>query len=228
MKIYFKYSNKTITIRPYNGKQEKEILLSLSLDEESSVDSILHILKDNVDVDISTLSKLEKIVLLYKLRSISIGEDIPIKFTCKCKMINEQVINVDSLVESSNIKNDIIIDQFTELNDDNFQDFISVDVSEMDLEQYDSLYEETSKSITKFKMLQTKKCYKCNEEIVFDISNEKFIIDNLSEDSLMSLYQNTADLVFFGHYTKKDVDEMIPFERSIFTGILNKTRESLN
>ena len=50
----------------------------------------------------------------------------------------------------------------------------------------------------------------------------------MSEDSLMTLYKSYNHLVFFGHYSKQDIDDMLPFERVIFIGLLNKTKEDLS
>jgi len=56
----------------------------------------------------------------------------------------------------------------------------------------------------------------------------KDLNDYISEDTLNNIYQVTSDLIFFSHYTKADIDGMLPFERNIFIGILNKTKEKLN
>ena len=54
-----------------------------------------------------------------------------------------------------------------------------------------------------------------------------YIIEIMSDDTLMSLYKSYNFLIYFGHHTKEGVDSMYPFERSIFIGLLNKTKEDL-
>ena len=228
MKILLEYSGKKISLTPYNTEIEKDILLYLSISDDFNIDGCLDILKDYIDYDISTLTISEKKVLLYKLRSISIGEEINIKFKCKCGRVNEQSTNISELVSSNNLSNKLIKDRFKILTDDNFQDFINIDINELDLNEYDKLYNETKNSITKFNFNKSNKCFSCKEPYNYKIDNIPFILDNMSEDSLMSIYQTISNLVFFSHYTKADVDNMIPFERSILISILNKTKEELD
>lgn len=229
MNIKFKYSDKEFNITPYSTKQEKELLLYISLNEDYTFKDVLETLSSNIKGNLDDLSEEEQITLLYKLRSISIGEEINLKFKCnECKLANEQYLNVSEIVTSSNIKNNLIIDKFTTVTDDNFQDFVTCNVDELDIEVYEELFKEVQDSVTKFNLEHTKFCQHCNVEHKFDITNKTYVVENMSEDSLMSLYQTIGDMVFFGHYSKHDIDGMLPFERSIFVGILNKTREDLN
>ena len=84
------------------------------------------------------------------------------------------------------------------------------------------------KNVTTFSMIKESKCMNCQHTHYFDVSGKDYVINSLSEDTIMSLYQTISDLVFFGKDTKIDIDSMIPFERSLFVGILNKIREELN
>ena len=220
------YSGKVIELFPYNTLTERDILLS-SMNKEFDLDKIMNILSSCIKYN-GKLSKSEKILILYTLRSISVGEEIPVKFTCKkCKRINEQGINISDLVTSSNIKNKKIVDRFKELTDENFNDFYE-GCDELELDEYEKVFNEAKESVTKFNFIKECKCHSCFEPQLFDISDPEYVIENLSEDSLMSIYQTINDLVFFSHYTKDDVDRMFSFERSILISLLNKTREELN
>lgn len=217
---------KVVYVTPFNSFQEKQILLMLSLDEESTLDDCLEILKDNIDTDYKNLTDNEKVILLYKLRGISTGESIPVQFKCKnkdCKAPNSQEIIVTDLFTKGTIEND----KFDTLTDDNFQDYVDLDIDELDLDEYDKLFEEIQNKKTKFNFIKQNKCHKCGTLHNFDISTPKFLIDNMSEDSLMSIYQSINNLVFFSHYNKEDVDNMLPFERTVLFGLLEKTKETL-
>jgi hypothetical protein len=48
------------------------------------------------------------------------------------------------------------------------------------------------------------------------------------EADLSSLYQYYNNMKFFGHYSIFEVDEMLPFERDIFFGMLSKTIDEQN
>jgi len=44
----------------------------------------------------------------------------------------------------------------------------------------------------------------------------------VSETDLISLYQLYGNLKHFGHYSIFEIDEMIPFERDIYFGLVRK------
>jgi hypothetical protein len=227
LKVNYNYSGKNFTISPYNTSQEKDILL-LSTVGESDMSNALSIcgIEDNI---ICELTNDEKVAMLFKLREISVGEDVHLKFKCKyCSGGNENHLKISRLIESSKITNEKIKDQFVEILDDNIQDFFDFDIDELDVEEYEVLFKEVLDTVTKFNFKKPIICQKCRKENYIRINNPKFVIDNLSEDSLISLYQTYNDLVFFGKYTKEDVDTLYPFERTIFMSLLNKTREDMN
>lgn len=228
MKIPLKYSGKTIYVEPYNTVQEKELLLFNEVAGKPDIDGVMDILKNNISGDIENLTHNEKIAVLYKLRSLSIGEEINIKFPCKeCKAPNECGLNISEIVVPG-IDTYEIKDQFKEVTEDNLQEFVDVDVDELDLQEFDDLMLKVKQNVTSFSLLKESTCMVCNHVHHFDISGDEYVVNSLSEDTIMSLYQTTADLVFFGKYTKLDVDSMLPFERTLFVGLLNKTREEMN
>ncbi len=227
IKVTYEYSGKKFEISPYNTKQEKEILL-LSMISEPTLNGALHICGVASDV-INSLSENEKIAMLYKFRMISVGDDLNLKFKCKhCGTSSDNMVNISGLVEDSNITNPLIIDKFKKVTEDNFQEFVTCDVDDLELDEYEQLFEEAQKSVTKFNFIKPIVCQKCSKENSIAIGNPEFVIDNLSEDSIMSLYQTYNDLIYFGKYTKQDIDTLYPFERTILISLLNKTREDLN
>jgi hypothetical protein len=221
------YGDKKFNLEPYNTAQEKELLL-LSMISEPSLDNALSICGVNNET-IKSLSESEKIVMLYKYRTISIGDEINLKFKCKyCDSGNENFINVSGIMEEGNISNELITDRYKDLNEDNFQDFVNKDGDELELDEYEELYDEVLRTCTTFDFRKPIICQKCGKTNFVDIDSPEFVIDNMSEDDMMSLYQTYNNLVFFGKYTKQDVDSLYPFERSIVISILTKTREELN
>lgn len=224
--LSYEYSGKKFTLEPYNTEQEKQILLLEFLGSTDIINSALKILNVADDV-IESLSEKEKIALLYKYRSISIGDEVPLGYKCiHCDAPNESGIDINDLVTDSNIKNEKIIDKFKDVTEDNLHEFVNVDVDELDIDEFEKIIDEIKESCTKFNFLRTNNCIKCHKPNYIDI--EKDVIQNMSEDTLMSLYQTYNDLGFFGKYTKQDIDSLYPFERMILVGLLNKTREELN
>lgn len=227
LKINYQYSGKKFIITPYVTSQEKDLLL-LSTVGEADLSNALSIcgIKDSV---IDSLTNDEKVAMLFKLREISVGEDVHLKFKCKyCSQGNENNLKISELIKSSDINNVKIKDKFIEISEDNVQDFIDLDTDNLDIEDYESIAREALNTVTKFNFKKPITCQKCNKDNYIRINNPEFVIDNLSEDSLISLYQTYNDLSFFGKYTKQDIDTLYPFERTILMSLLNKTRESMN
>lgn len=229
MRIFHEYSNKKFTLQPYNTSTEKDILL-LSAMGEPTLDDILDLCNISDEI-VSTLTTEEKMALLMKLREISVGSDINLKFECKhCNSGNENAIMLSDIIQESNITNSKIIDKFKTPNDENINDFINTDINieELDLFEYEVLIKEIREQITKFNFKKPIICQKCKGINHIRIDNKEFIIENMSEDSLKSLYQIYNDMMFFGSYTKQDIDSLYPFERMILVSLLNKTREDQN
>lgn len=225
--VPYEYSGKKFQIAPYNTSQEKELLL-MAMISEPTLDGALRVcgIADNI---INDLSENEKIALLYKFRMISVGDDLNLKFTCKhCGTSSDNIVNITGIIEESTITNPLITDRFKHVTEDNFQEFISCNVDDLELDEYEELFEETKNTITKFNFKRPIICQKCKKENFVGIGNPEFVIDNLSEDTIMSLYQTYNDLTYFGKYTKQDIDTLYPFERTILISLLNKTREDLN
>ena len=228
MKIPLNYSGKTINVSPYCTDIERDILIYNELVDVPSIDGILDILKDCIHGDVENLTRNEKVSVLWKLRSISIGEEIGVKWQCQeCKSTQDAALNISEvIIPGDNLKG--INDQFKDVTLDNLHEFVSVDVNELELEEFDALYKRVKENITRFDFIKNAKCLTCGSTQPFDISDDKYISECLSEDTIASIYQTMSDLVFFGKYTIACIDSMKPFERSVFVGILNKTREDLN
>lgn len=212
--------NKKITLYPYNTKMEKDILLMHSFNM-FDLDSALHVL--GVEED---LTENEKKAVLLKLRSLSVGDVVEIKFKCDhCGASQEGELELDNVVEIEEPPLDILKKYNTNISE------ITEDIlDEMDIDDYDivSKYIEDFKTGARFNFKKNVPCLSCRKDNKFDISDTEYILKCLSEDNLMSMYQNYSDMIFFGKFTKQDIDTLYPFERTIFIGLINKTKEEIN
>lgn len=223
-KVTYEYSGKSFELNPYITLQEKDLLL-LSMLEQDTLDNALEICKIDKET-IQTLSENEKKAMLLKLREISIGGEMNVKFKCRsCGNGNENTISISNIIENPGIKDERIKDKFSIVTEDNIQEFVDFNIDDLDFDEYEKLLEIAKQTQTKFNFACPVYCQKCQTLNRVDISNEKFILENMSEDTLMGLYQTYSDLSFFSHYTKQDVDSLYPFERTILISLLNKTRE---
>ena len=227
IKVKHQYSGKLFNLVPFTTSQEKELLL-LGTISEPNLDNALEICGIDTDT-LATLSDDEKIAMLYKHREISVSDEVHLKFKCKfCEGGNENTLSISDTVISGNVTNPLIKDQFKRLTEDNFQDFLNVNIDDLDIDEYEKLFAEAQNTVTKFDFRKPILCQKCGKTNHVRIDQPEFVVDNMSEDSLMSIYQTYNDLSFFGKYTKQDIDTLYPFERTILISLLNKTREDMN
>ena len=225
--ILYEYSGKSFKLVPFTTEQEKDILLLTSL-TDPNIDTALTICNAPEEL-IKELTVDEKTAMLLKYREISVGNEIQLSFTCKmCGSGNENSLDCSEIVGSSNITNPKIKDAFKEFKSDELQDFVNVDIDELDIDEYELLIDTVKDQVTKFNFIKPLTCQKCGKDNHVRINELSFLIENLSDDSLMSMYQTYNDLSFFGTYSKLDIDSMYPFERTILVSLLNKTREEMN
>lgn len=222
-------NDKKLLIEPYTTEREKDLLIMSSF-EIYDLDEILRVLGVKKKVR-NNLSENEKKVLLYKFREISVGDEINIKFRClDCKYPNETAIScsgsiIEPIEKDSSIK---LIDK--EITDDNIYEFIDLtqdEIDNLDIEEYEKLLKRVKDAQVQYNFVRKCECLKCGKKNSFYIGDIKYIIESLSEDTLMSIYRTYNDMCMFGNYNKKDIDSLYPFERTILIGLINKTREDM-
>lgn len=224
MIIPFELNGKTFEIKAYNTAQEKELLLLSSFGVDD-LDKIFELLDFH---DHEDLTEDEKKVILYKFREISLGDEIDIKFTCdNCGQGNDAILEANNFAIPGK-RNDHDIKKLHKVfKEEDMQDYVEFDVDELDIEEYESLKQRIQDNQTSISFIKSAKCLKCGTQKNFNLGSPKYIIEIMSDDSLMTLYKSYNYLIFFGQYSKADIDSMYPFERSIFIGLLNKTKEDL-
>lgn len=222
-------NGKKILINPYDTQREKDLLIMSSF-SIYDMDEILRVLGVKKKIR-NNLSENEKKVLLYKFREISVGDEINIKFKCtECKSPNESMITCSDLIElpenfDSTIK---ILDG--EVTDDNIHEFVNLtkeEIDNLDIDEYEQLILKVKNNQVKYNFVKSCPCIKCKKPNIVYIGDVKYILESLSEDTLMSIYRTYNDMCMFGNYNKKDIDSLYPFERTILIGLINKTREDM-
>lgn len=224
-----KINNKKFLIEPYNTEKEKDLLIMSSF-EIYDIDEILRVLGVSSEI-ISELTLNEKKVLLYKFREISVGDEIYVKFKCThCKQPNETNLSCSDLIEESkNQDKDIKILDY-DVNDDNLVDFVYInqdEIDNLDIDEYEELLQRVKDNQVNYNFIKKASCIKCKKDSLIHIGDIKYIIESLSEDTLMSIYRTYNDMCMFGNYNKRDIDSLYPFERTILIGLINKTREDM-
>jgi hypothetical protein len=228
LRVNVQYGDKKFKLFPYDTRQEKDLLLLVNF-ENYTLDDALEICGLSEDI-ISTLSRDEKVFLLLKYRSISVGDDISFKFSCShCGTANDNILTIGDMVIPPKEKQEYVIDKFKKITDENLQEFLTFNIDDIELDEYSKIFKEVQNSITTFNFSFPVTCQKCKNDNIIDLDKtDDFIIDNMTDESLSSLYKLYNDLVYYSNYTKQDIDTMYPFERQILISLLNKTREETN
>jgi len=224
MKIPFEIGGCTLYLEQYNTFQEKEILLLDSF-EVHSVDAVFDILNFNCP---EGLTQDEKKIILYKFREISLGDEVNVKFICEeCGQGNDGILEAGNFIIEPE-RNDLDIKKINQIiQEDNLQDYVDINLDELPIIEYEKLKKRIQQNQSKINFIKSAFCLKCKKERKFDLSSLKYIIEIMSDDTLMTLYKVYNQMIFFGHYSKLDIDSMYPFERSVLIGLLNKTKDDL-
>lgn len=216
--------SKVYWLKPYTSSQEKDILIMLSF-EVSEVDKYLDLLGF---YDYEDLSLEEKKVILWKIREISLGNEVNIKYTCEgCNQIVETVLNASDFLVSGT-RNDTKIKKLKEeVNDETLHKFVDIsqkDLDELSLDRYESLLKIVKQNQQSINFIREARCPSCGTHKSFNMGSLEYILDSLSDENLGSIYRVYSHLTYFGNYTKEDIDKMYPFERTIFIGLLHSIK----
>jgi len=223
MKKVLRYNDKVITLTPYNTIQERDILLYTSGKYE--FDALMEIVEDNIKIHepytYNDLSNNEKMYILLELRHISVGEVF--SFIKKCESCGEKYeldIQFENVLKEGNLSSYKDF-KLKEAFSNDYNDYVDFDIDELDIDIYDDLVNYIEEHKTKFNFTAESKCIHCG-----NINNvtllKKHLIENLSEDTLTNFYHTIGSMVYHGHYSKLDIDSMLPFERSVYLSILNE------
>jgi hypothetical protein len=213
---YDKFTRLIDNLKPYNTKQEKEaVLYSKSINFKT--DKLLKILGIDEE-DIKDLNDIQKQIVIFRLRYISVGEDIEFNYTCKnCKQYVPGIVNIDSFFDDFPHK-DITLGYYT---DEEIEHIIPEDLP---ITEYNELVEKHIENRKSFNTHKTVKCIMCNADNEVDINP----VDVISKFSIQDIYKNISELTYYTNNGYNDVMNMLPFEREVFVALTNNIIEKEN
>jgi hypothetical protein len=221
---HVEYGGKSFKLHPYSTIQERDLILYTELNDTYDIDHIFYML--GVKFDYTNMSKDEKIALLYKIRAISVGDTIELKYICNsCGKPVETSLSINDIIEHGDLTTKYKELELKESFSDNISDYTDYNLEELDIDIYEQVEKFIEDNKVKFNFFKPTTCPICNNKNVIEL-NEKLLYENLSEDTLTSFYKCIDDMTFHGGYTKLCIDSMLPFERSIlYNLLLNKLDE---
>jgi hypothetical protein len=245
-----KYGRKSFSLTPYTTAEERDILISATINEDKNIDEIFNYLSHHITPQDPSLTPTEKKLLLFKLRYISIGETVNAVNKCPhCKRPFDIALSLENFVTGDEKESQINIDGIEfyikqtfddtdiynriekilkkDINSSNIEDIIEA-IDNLEFSDYDKLEDFINNNSIKIEFTNISECYFCKKNIEHDMSSDKYVIECLSEDSLVSFYKSITNLVYFGHFSKLDIDSMFPFERSIYNGLVQANINEYN
>ena len=231
MKIPFSSMSQTIQVEPFRTYQEKDLLLVPSytdIEDDSVLDIALDILKVPSKV-LEQLSLDEKKALIYKFREVSVGETLEIKYKCQhCGTPGSSEVSISGIIHTPKKHSDKVRDLHRLPVDEVDLRHNFLTDTDLDYEWYEDLLLNIKDYLTYYDFTVHPKCFACKKECTLSIKSNKFIFEMISDDSITSLYKNYHTLIYYGKWSKNDIDNLYPFERQIFIQLLNKTIEENN
>jgi len=209
--------NRLDKLQSYTSKQEKECLLN----DELSLLDVYKILCPHKKCP-KPINELETIAFILKLVEISVSDLIEKFYECtQCKTINNISIEIEDLLKiensSSDFDNSIPLGLFNSPND------IIKKADNLIIKDYNSIQNKIDQNNEKMLSLTfTHSCRKCGTKNVIVINP----IQLVSKKSIMGIYDDYFKLSFYSHIGINDINDMYPFERDVYIGLLKKQVEN--
>lgn len=205
------------------------------------------VMTDNADLIFDNVCKLLgvpdelpymlKVAWIYKVREVSFGSDLLLTYKCpSCGRVTESVILLEDLLSWPEIPKLRELGKFYELKDPDVpytkienaglissSKYLKVQDPKTLEEARDYAISLRSR-LPVVKRVIHSKCQFCPNHKAIGITNKQFVLDSLSEHSMISMVQAYNAMAING-FTKLDVDSMLPFERELHLGLFRKKTE---
>lgn len=235
MKSYLHINGKTYKIESYKTKDELEYLEYLFIhseltEEDKNLFLNEFLTKNGID-NVDDLSEVEKIALLLKIREITIGDEIKIRYKCShCCRPTEGTININNIIKLAEIFSEELNGFYSE----DLKDIIKLEdittndyIGNLDLDEYNEITKNITKYIDTYNFTQTCKCEYCGKENYFDMSNKTLLFSFLSDETFDTLSKLLHILVYNGRLSRHDALEMTPLQRVLEYSILDEIKKEM-
>jgi len=207
------YKAKLNNLKPYTSHQEKSALIKNIGNDASLIDIARELGTD-------PKSEIEAHAFIFKVREISVSDIADLTHVCpECNYQNIINISIPSMFFQGDHEgyHDIDIGLFDDI-DELEGDIINT----ISIDKYNSLYsllKENNKKI--FNPEFTMTCVKCKHSVTRELNPGSIV----SKFSIANVYEQYLDISSYTSMTKADTDSMIPFEREIFMGLIQKKED---
>lgn len=227
-------TGETIEVSPISSAVEKAALEIRALKEDAFED-----ICDLYGVPKGLPDSL-KMATLLKIREISNGADCQVKFKCPhCHRPSESMVLLENLLDFSNFEKvqrfrDAKLSPEVVTGETKLGKILETPMTgalryfedKPDLKTLMDVKDLYQSLVFRFPKVKTSLCARCPLCMGFKEFKltKGFCLEALSEHSISSMYKTYHALVING-FTKLDVDSMLPFEREVQKGLIDKTIE---
>lgn len=226
-----------VLVDTFNTGLELEVLEELfcSSGDSEEDENVFEVLVDDflsrlTKFDISKLSKIEKIILVWKIRELTIGDDINIVYKCpSCGCPCQQTISVEDLchtgeeVDKNTFYKKLISEEELERLSEN--DFLGIeDIEDLDFDLYNELISEPKKFFIVYNNKTILNCSKCKFKSFDNLLTFKGCLKFISEDKFDKLVEWINVLVYYGNFTRQDILNMSPIQRMLEINLFKKIK----
>lgn len=220
-------------IKGYKTRTELDVLEFLSFntfeddnDYEPAVDNVLSECVSNYNPNIP---KIKKIIMLWCVRIITLGDELDITFKCKkCHRQQNLSVSLSKLLRLPSKFTEEFKPEF--IDSSSTKDFTEILDNEMDIEEYENYLN----NIFDFHIIYNNKflfnCQYCNYENFTNLLTFKSALSFLSEDTFYTLTDWIHNLIYYDNCSRSDILEMTPMQRMLEINYFKETikKESLN
>lgn len=197
---------------PYNSIQEKRALIQQADGEKNPI-KIVKVLGED------SKNRFEAIAIIFKKRENSVSDLIEYNHKCpSCDYLDIASVSITDMFFKGEVDETVPIGLFEDL-----EEILSEEViNNLSIVDYNELEQKIFKNnLSLFDPALTTRCKKCGMEdkTVFDLSSV------ISKTTLKNLYEQYLDITYYTSMTKTDVDGMLPFEREVFLGLIQKKED---
>lgn len=227
MKKLIKYSDRILELKTFNINTDRDLIL-YSGEENKNIDELLYIVSDyyKCNIDNDKLTEDEKYFILYKLRELSVSNEIEIITTCPhCGYKNNREISTNNILKPGTIDHPKLRNIISD--DDN--DYI-LDLDSLELDEYDELLEYIETHKTTFNLTQNVNCFQCEKEFTVNLKNLDLLASVMSSagTNVLGFYDSITTLVFSGKFDFNGILNMYPYEKDIYIARVNTIIEKQN
>lgn len=228
------YNNRRIIINAYDVSTEKKLLWYLASVDVVDLDDMYMYLKNYIESNIQwkKLEDCEKYYIFYKLRSISVGDEI--KLSCECPECQTKFnikTDTQNLLNKKNIDNKIQKDFYNKFNikiknvfSNKIENYFFININNYKLKNFLEIEDFLSDKLTSFSFKKIRRCPQCKNEIVIDLLSPSIFNTMFSDCSMGDFYKLFTAVISKGNFDGETFLKLYPFEKEI---ILNQL-ENMN